>query len=154
MPKQGIIRQIKLKVLPMQSVHILSYSLKYRSVLPDHLPPLTHLFDCRAIDNPGRIADLKSYTGLDQPVIDFFQSNPRALAFADAIETIIVDGIDRYLERDYGPMVIGFGCTGGQHRSVFFASRLHTALCEHAAHSSKLAIKLSHLDIDSRYGQR
>ena len=136
-----------------QQISILSYSLKYRPSLPGHFPPLTHLFDCRAIDNPGRIDTLKTFTGLDLPVIRFFEANERAMSFGEAIDTLILDSIDRYLDREYGPLSIAFGCTGGQHRSVYFASRLHARLKSRYGDNKKVHLTLEHLDIQSRYGQ-
>ncbi len=82
------------------------------------------VFDCRGIENPGRQEKYKQLTGKDQAVIDFLQSKTRAdLFLADCI-SLTTPSIENYLERKFNHISINFGCTGGQHRSVYCAESL------------------------------
>ncbi len=85
------------------------------------------VFDCRAMDNPGRYEPYKKLTGLDAPVREFLESRGEIqLLLADA-ERIVDRAIDNYLERGFTSLCVAFGCTGGQHRSVYSAQ----AMAEH-----------------------
>jgi RNase adaptor protein for sRNA GlmZ degradation len=83
------------------------------------------VFDCRAMPNPFWDEALRGYSGCDKPVVDFFEHHKdRVDCFLDAAEVLVRQSIDQYQKdgRDY--LQIAFGCTGGQHRSVYFAERM------------------------------
>ncbi len=94
------------------------------------------VFDCRAPHNPGRYPEYKRLTGLDQPVIDFLEGrddNPEhrpigtELTMPQYLEYVygLVDpAVDTYRTRGFTSLMINFGCTGGQHRSVYGAQHL------------------------------
>jgi aminoglycoside/choline kinase family phosphotransferase len=82
------------------------------------------IFDCRAILNPGRIEDYKSQTGRDKAVIDYLEALPETQAFFSDASALVEAAVRRYLERGFTDLMVCFGCTGGQHRSVYFADRL------------------------------
>lgn len=100
------------------------------------------VFDCRAIHNPGRYEEYKSLTGKDQEVIQFFQNEPEMYQFLQNVFNIIDPTVKKYIERDFTHLMINFGCTGGQHRSVYSAEKLATYLTE----KYKVKIKLSHIE--------
>lgn len=79
------------------------------------------VFDCRFIHNPGRYQPYKTLTGRDQPVIDFFKEQSTIHAFVKKVENIVEEAVENYIERGFASLCINFGCTGGQHRSVFSA---------------------------------
>lgn len=81
------------------------------------------VFDCRAIPNPGRLPEFKDKTGRDQEVADFLHPYPAVDAFESHCQQLACQSIDNYLERGFKNLMISFGCTGGQHRSVFFAQK-------------------------------
>ncbi len=78
-------------------------------------------FDCRGILNPGRQEEYKSLTGKDLSVQDFLRSQTRMPEFLGHIINLISITIENYLDRNFEHLQINFGCTGGQHRSVFCA---------------------------------
>lgn len=77
------------------------------------------VFDCRGILNPGRFEEYKKLTGRDKPVIEFLESKTKIHEFLGAAKTIVSISIDDYLARGFEHLMISFGCTGGQHRSVY-----------------------------------
>lgn len=82
------------------------------------------IFDCRAVHNPGRIEVYKPLTGRDKPVIDYLEALPEAHAFFRDASALVEAAVRRYLDRGFTDLMVSFGCTGGQHRSVYFADRL------------------------------
>lgn len=83
------------------------------------------MFDCRALHNPGRYDEYKPLTGLDQPVIDFLEERGEIQPFLASAHALTDPAIERYIARGFSSLQIGFGCTGGRHRSVYSAQ--HTA---------------------------
>ena len=83
------------------------------------------VFDCRALPNPGREPEFKTKTGLDWEVIDYLTAKPPVHVFLDHVKGIVSQSVDNYIERHFSNLMISFGCTGGQHRSVFFAQTIY-----------------------------
>lgn len=79
------------------------------------------MFDCRAMHNPGRYAEYKPLTGLDAPVREFLEERGEVQPFIAAAAQLVDPAVKRYIERGFSSLQIGFGCTGGRHRSVFCA---------------------------------
>lgn len=82
------------------------------------------VFDCRALPNPGRYDQYKALTGEDNAVIEFLDEKPDTHYFLQNVQMIVFQSIDNYLERGFKNLQINFGCTGGRHRSVFFAQAI------------------------------
>ncbi len=81
------------------------------------------VFDCRGIHNPGRYEPYKQLTGKDKPVIEFLETKTKVKEFLESVYKIIDINIQDYLARDFEHLQINFGCTGGQHRSVYCAEQ-------------------------------
>ena len=81
------------------------------------------VFDCRSLHNPGRHDEFKMLTGKDTPVIDFLNKENSVKEFLSNVYSIIEPAIKNYEERGFKHLMINFGCTGGQHRSVFCAEK-------------------------------
>jgi len=83
------------------------------------------VFDCRAMPNPFWDESLRGYTGRDKPIVDFFAGyNAEVDEFLDAAESLVRQSIRAYLKDGRENLQVAFGCTGGQHRSVYFAERM------------------------------
>ena len=78
-------------------------------------------FDCRGILNPGRIQEYKTQTGRDEAVKKYLETETRIQEFLNGVFQIIDISIDDYTARNFENLEINFGCTGGQHRSVYSA---------------------------------
>lgn len=80
-----------------------------------------YAFDCRGILNPGRMDEYKPMTGAEVPVQEFLETQTKMPEFLKAAHEILSLTLDNYLERGFEHLQINFGCTGGQHRSVYAA---------------------------------
>ena len=96
-----------------------------------------YVFDCRSIHNPGRYEPYKKLTGRDEPVIRFLEEDGEVFRFLDHVYGVVDPHVETYSGRGFTSLMVSFGCTGGQHRSVYCAEHL-------AAH---LAAKYPHIRI-------
>ena len=83
-----------------------------------------YVFDCRSTHNPGRYEPYKKLTGLDEPVIRFLEDDGEILTFLDSVYRLADAHVRRYIQRGFTSLMFSFGCTGGQHRSVYCAQHL------------------------------
>ncbi len=83
-----------------------------------------YVFDCRGTHNPGRYEPYKKLTGLDEPVIRFLEDDGEILTFLDSVYKLADAHVRRYVQRGFTSLMFCFGCTGGQHRSVYAAEHL------------------------------
>ncbi len=82
------------------------------------------VFDCRAVHNPGRYAEYRNLTGMDEPVKQFLTDHSEIEEFLTPVFHLVEQSVRKYLERGFTNLCVNFGCTGGQHRSVYSAERL------------------------------
>ncbi len=82
------------------------------------------VFDCRFINNPGRQEEFKTKTGMDPDVREFLDEQENMQKFLSDVFDITDRAIGNYIQRNFTDLMISFGCTGGQHRSVYAAERL------------------------------
>src|SRR5216110_151369 len=82
------------------------------------------VFDGRSLPNPGREERFKPLTGKDQPVIDYLNQQENVHQFLASVMSLVDATVSSYEERKFKNLMVSFGCTGGQHRSVFLAEQL------------------------------
>lgn len=122
------------------TVKVMSFS--YRKGIPEDTSGNGggYVFDCRYVHNPGRYDEYKPLTGLDKPVIDFLENDGEITELLTHVYALTDAHVKRYLERGFTSLMICFGCTGGQHRSVYSAQ--HTA--EHIHNKFGVRVELLH----------
>ena len=104
------------------------------------------VFDCRGILNPGRIAEYKTMTGRDKDVKDFLEQQTKMPDFLNSVYTIVDIAVEDYIKRGFSSLMVSFGCTGGQHRSVYAAE----ALTRHLRNKFHVKIKLEHVEQEAK----
>ena len=98
------------------------------------------VFDCRALNNPGKYDRYKAFTGLDKNVIDFLQKESTIDEWLKHVYALVDESVERYKKRNFTDLMVCFGCTGGQHRSVYAAQHL----AEHIHRKFNVRVELSH----------
>ena len=99
-----------------------------------------YVFDCRSTHNPGRYEPYKKLTGLDEPVIRFLEDDGEILTFLDSVYKLADAHVRRYIQRGFTNLMFCFGCTGGQHRSVYSAQHL----AEHLHRKFGIEVRIIH----------
>ena len=72
-----------------------------------------HVFDCRALPNPGRCPEYRSMTGMDAPVIEYMRQHDEVDEFLDNVQKIVFQSVRKYVDRNFSNLMVSFGCTGG-----------------------------------------
>lgn len=124
------------------NIEIISFS--YHKGLPQnhHGHGGGFIFDCRGIHNPGRYDRFADKTGLDEEVREFLKNGGEADDFLHNAIQLVEQTIDKYLNREFKNLQIAFGCTGGQHRSVYCANKMADIIRE--KYEDKVNISLIH----------
>ncbi len=106
------------------TVHVTSFS--YRRGYPHDLAGHGggFVFDCRALPNPGRLPEFADRCGLDVPVAEYLERQEALEPYWSSVRTLAESQVETYLGRGFNSLSVAFGCTGGQHRSVYLAERL------------------------------
>ena len=99
-----------------------------------------YVFDCRGIDNPGKYERYKPFTGLDPEVIKYLEDDGEVLSFLNHCYALVDTTVHRYIERGFTSLMVSFGCTGGQHRSVYCAQHM----AEHISRIFNVKVELIH----------
>ena len=128
------------------SLTVTIYSFSFKKGIPVSGNGGGYVFDCRSIINPGRFEQYRHFTGNDAPVVDFIRSNGDAEPFMDSVYALVDAHVKVYISRDFTDLMVCFGCTGGQHRSVYCANALASHL---ATEFPEVEVKLIHREKDS-----
>lgn len=127
------------------TVSISSFSFKKKGIPTD----ITgngggHTFDCRSLPNPGRLANLRDFTGLQDPIINYLEKQEEVTEFLKNVKNIIDQSINNYQKRKFSNLQINFGCTGGRHRSVYSTSKI----AEYIANKfPDVKVEISHMEL-------
>ncbi|OQY02769.1 MAG: phosphotransferase enzyme family protein [Bacteroidetes bacterium 4572_117] len=101
------------------------------------------IFDCRAVHNPGKYEKYVELTGRDKEVIEFFEKEEEMHSFLKNAFKMVDQSVDKYMKRRFTSLMVSFGCTGGQHRSVYSAEQLFV----HLKNKFDVDIELNHREI-------
>jgi hypothetical protein len=104
-------------------ISISSFSYMY-GIPSDRVHGGGYVFDCRCLSNPGKVEEFRDLTGKDESVAEFMNSSPLTHAFIEDAVRIISRSVDSYKKKNYTSLSVSFGCTGGQHRSVYCAEKV------------------------------
>ena len=104
------------------------------------------VFDCRAIHNPGRFIEFKYLTGKDPEVQQFLEEKSTMVEFLAPVVSLVKHSVEVYLERGFTHLSVSFGCTGGQHRSVYAAEKL----AEYLRNNYPVTVVLQHIEQDNK----
>lgn len=102
------------------------------------------VFDCRAIHNPGRYPEYKHLTGKDRQVQEFLEEKSTISTFMTSVISLVSQSVEVYLSRGFTHLSVNFGCTGGQHRSVYAAEKL----AEYLRNNYPVSVVLLHVEQD------
>lgn len=118
------------------------FSFSYRKGIPEDESGNGggYVFDCRSTHNPGRYEPYKQLTGLDEPVIRFLEDDGEITIFLQSVYRLADAHVERYLQRGFTSLMFSFGCTGGQHRSVYSAQHL----AEHIHEKYGIEVRICH----------
>ncbi len=124
----------------MLTVKVMSFS--YKKGIPNDASGNGggFVFDCRAINNPGKYDRYKPFTGLDECVIKYLEDDGGILEFLDHAYALVDSSVQRYIERGFSNLMVCFGCTGGRHRSVYSAQHM----AEHIHKKWNVRVELVH----------
>lgn len=129
------------------TVRVTSFSYKRGGIPTD---PTGHgggfVFDCRSLHNPGRYAPYKTLTGRDQPVKTFLENESEMPQFLDTVKQLIAPAVRKYIARGFDHLMVSFGCTGGQHRSVYAADAIADYLRTHF----NIAVTVEHIEQEKK----
>ena len=102
-----------------------------------------YVFDCRILQNPGREEKYQNLTGKDKEVVEYLEAVPEVESFISNVYLIVSMAIKKYIKRDHTNLSINFGCTGGQHRSVYTAEKITKLIKE----NFNIAVELEHVEL-------
>ena len=103
------------------------------------------IFDCRAIHNPGKYPEFKLLNGMDAPVAQFLEDKSEMPGFLQLVTSLIDQSVKKYIDRGFSHLSVSFGCTGGQHRSVYAAEKL----AAHLKNNFPVNVVLTHREMEN-----
>jgi aminoglycoside/choline kinase family phosphotransferase len=105
------------------------------------------VFDARSLPNPGREARFKTLTGSDRPVIEYLHRHDAVRQYLASVLSLVDASVENYRSRGFSDLMVAFGCTGGQHRSVYLANQLTQHLRDKG-----IDVALRHLELEKMSG--
>ena len=125
-------------------VHI--YSFAYKKGIPADSTGNGggYVFDCRSINNPGKYEHYRQFNGMDPEVIKFLEDDGEVTTFLESVYKLVDAHVKRFIQRKFTHLQVCFGCTGGQHRSVYCAEHLGKYL----AHKYDVKVMVTHREMD------
>ena len=103
-----------------------------------------YVFDCRSINNPGKYEHYRQFNGMDQEVIKFLEDDGEVNTFLESVYKLTDAHVQRFIERKFTHLQVCFGCTGGQHRSVYCAEHLG----QYLSHKYNVKVTVTHRELN------
>ncbi len=128
------------------TVHVFSFSFRRGIPKDESGHGGGFVFDARSIPNPGREEKFKALTGKDAPVIEYLNQQESAHQFLSDVTSLVDASVKKYQSRGFTSLTVSFGCTGGQHRSVYFAEQLAKRLNDR----NGVKVIVRHLELEDR----
>ena len=151
---QGMLSSEKLQQLAPSSstlkVRIFSFSFHHQMPPDESGNGGGFVFDARSLPNPGREDRFKPLTGKDGPVIDYLNQEQSVLEYYAHAQSLVDASVDAYLHRGFANLMVSFGCTGGQHRSVFLAERL----ARHLRSNTRVEVVIRHIEMEKNFPEK
>ena len=125
-------------------VHIYSFAYKKGIPVDNTGNGGGYVFDCRSVNNPGKYEHYRQFNGNDPEVIKFLEDDGEVITFLDSVYKLVDAHVKRFIERKFTHLQVCFGCTGGQHRSVYCAEHL----AKHLSGKFDVKITITHRELD------
>ena len=134
------------EVMEDKRLEVRIYSFAYKKGIPADTTGNGggYVFDCRSINNPGKYEHYRQFNGNDPEVIRFLEDDGEVLVFLDSVYKLLDAHVQRYIERKFTHLQVCFGCTGGQHRSVYCAEKV----ARHLADKFNVKVLLTHREMN------
>jgi aminoglycoside/choline kinase family phosphotransferase len=104
------------------------------------------VFDARSLPNPGREERFKPLTGKDAPVIEYLNQQESVHQYLASVMTLVDASVNSYKQRGFKNLMVSFGCTGGQHRSVYLAEQM----AKHIRARNGVEVSVRHLEMEKQ----
>ena len=145
---QGMLASEKLQGLASSAeglkVRIFSFSFHREMPVDDSGNGGGYIFDARCIPNPGREEQFRALTGKDAAVIDYLNQQDSVHQYLANVQSLVDSSLSSYQRRGFKSLMVSFGCTGGQHRSVYLAEQL----ARHLRSSSGAEVVVRHIELE------
>ena len=129
-----------------KTLEVMIYSFAYKKGIPNDVSGNGggYVFDCRGLENPGKYEHYKHFTGMDPEVVKFLEDDGGVLKFLDNAYSLVDAHVKRFIERKFTHLMVSFGCTGGQHRSVYCAEHL----ADHISKKFNVRVHVVHRELE------
>jgi aminoglycoside/choline kinase family phosphotransferase len=132
------------------TVRIFSFSFHHQMPMDESGNGGGFVFDARSLPNPGREERFKQLTGKDAPVIEYLNQQASVHQFFEHVRSLLDATATAYLKRGFTSLMVSFGCTGGQHRSVFLAEQL----ARHLRDRDGLEVIVQHVELEKMFPEK
>jgi hypothetical protein len=151
---QGMLASEKLQSLASSAeglaVRVFSFSFHREKPVDESGNGGGFVFDARSIPNPGREEQFKTLTGRDAPVIDYLNSQASVHQFFANVVSLVDSTAATFQRRGFKSLMVSFGCTGGQHRSVYFAEQL----AKHLRGTAGVEVVVRHIELEKMNSEK
>ena len=126
------------------TVQIFSFSFHHSMPLDESGNGGGFVFDARSLPNPGREEQFRALTGRDAPVVEYLDRLPSVHEFLSHVIALVDASVASYRQRGFSSLMVSFGCTGGQHRSIYLAEQL----AKHLRSTAGVEVVVRHSELE------